>query len=129
MNNYTTYKKIVKILPEYVTKKLPEEVKVISIEEGESKTLNTRYRGKRHATNVLSFYYDKTYGEILVCESVIRREAKIAAHSYAFQMTWMIVHGMIHLSGLHHERSAVFAQRAATLEKRILNNFFGGDKR
>ena len=64
------------------------------------------------------------YGEIIVCPAVIRREAKAQKHSFDYQMTWMILHGMIHLAGVHHERSQLTTERVEILEKNILQRFF-----
>lgn len=90
------------------------------VSEKESARLNRAYRAKRTPANVLSFLYGKGYGEIIVCSSVIRREARAQKHSYKYQLAWMIVHGMIHLSGLHHEKSRMTAERVERLEKQIL---------
>jgi len=40
----------------------------------------------------------------------------------------MILHGMIHLSGLHHERSAAAAKKSEALERKILATIFNGAK-
>ena len=45
----------------------------------EGQTLNARYRGKRHATNVLAFAYDRNArieGDIVLCAPVVEREAR-----------------------------------------------------
>jgi|GEM_PF-1119003 len=67
---------------------------------------------------------DRLYGEIIVCPSLIRVEAKAQQHTFEYQMTWMIAHGMIHLSGLHHEVSAADSKKSEALEKKILQNLF-----
>ena len=90
------------------------------VSERESRKFNQKYRGKNKPANVLSFCYSKDYGEILVCPSVIRKEAKKQKNSYAYQMTWMILHGMLHLGGLHHEKSSALAKKAERIEKEIL---------
>lgn len=103
---------------------LPVEISVVSISEKESRLLNRRYRKKHKPANVLSFLYGPEYGEIIVCPSLIRREARKQGHTYQYQMTWMIVHGTIHLSGLHHERSRAAAERVEKLEQKILRTVY-----
>ena len=121
-------KNIVKLLPQAIRKGLPADIQIVEVSESESRRLNLIYRGKRKPANVLSFFYDKEYGEIIVCPALIRREAKAQGNSFEYQMTWMIVHGMIHLSGSHHEKSAVAAQQVSRLEQKILRTFFGSLK-
>lgn len=114
------YKKIVKVLPKNIQKKLPQNVAIVRIEEEESRMLNQRYRGKNVSTNVLSFRYGDDYGEILVCVSVIRREAQAHKHSYRYQLAWMITHGVLHLARMHHEESETTRRRVEKLENNIL---------
>ena len=121
MNPELLYKKIKRVFPQNLKQKLPKIVRIVLIDTETSRSINARFRKKRKPSNVLSFRYDSAYGEILLCAPIIRKEAYEKDNSYAFQMTWMIVHGMIHLSGLHHERSAVFEQRVMRLEQKILD--------
>lgn len=122
--NIAFSKEIVKNLPQAIAKRLPVEISVVSVSEKESAELNRRYREKDKTTNVLSFRYGKEYGEIIVCPAVVRREARRQKHTFRYQMTWMILHGMIHLSGLHHEQSPVAAKKTEAVEKRILDTIF-----
>ena len=115
--------KIVNNLPLTIQKRLPKEIAVIAVSEQESLKLNRRYRNKRKPTNVLSFRYDDTYGEILVCPAVILYEAKKQGNTQVFQMTWMVLHGMLHLAGLHHERSRVIGEKVERIEQEVLAAF------
>ncbi|MDZ4299392.1 MAG: rRNA maturation RNAse YbeY, partial [Candidatus Sungbacteria bacterium] len=54
-------------LPAIIKRRLPEEIAIVSVSSKESQKLNRLYRTKDRPTNVLSFFYDKTYGEIIVC--------------------------------------------------------------
>ena len=119
-------KEIVKKLPLGIRKRLPREIAVIAVSPQESLKLNRRYRNKRMPTNVLSFLYGPEYGEIIICPVIIRREAKEQRNAQAFQMTWMIVHGMLHLAGLHHEKSRIIAEKVERIEQEVLAVFFAG---
>lgn len=112
-----------KLFPATIQNKLPAQIAVVPVSARESLELNRRYRKKRKPANVLSFLYDREYGEIIVCPGLIRVEAKTQRHSFEYQMTWMIIHGMLHLAGVHHERSAAAAKRAARLEEEVLRKF------
>ena len=115
---------IVKHFSATLRKKLPKEIVVKEISAAESRGINREYRGRDKPANVLSFFYSKEYGEILVCPEVIWREAKERGNTQEFQMTWMIVHGMIHLAGVHHEKSAKAERKVEDMERKILGKLF-----
>ena len=127
-NNLSVLKEIVKYLPSAIKKQLPKEIAVIAISSQESLKLNRRYRHKRKPANVLSFLYGKEYGEIVLCSAIIKKDAKKQGNTEVFQMTWMVVHGMLHLAGLHHEKSNVIAQRTMRIENTVLDIFFNTSK-
>lgn len=116
--------KIRSLFPSALRSKLPREIRVISATEIVSRRLNRRYRAKDKPTNVLSFFYSPEYGEIIVCPAVIRVEAKTQANPLQYQMTWMVVHGMLHLSGVHHEHSRSAEARFQRIERRIMAGLF-----
>mgnify|MGYP003394811471 FL=1 len=116
--------KIRHVLPKNILAKLPQEIGVVLINTHTSQKLNLIYRGKNKPTNVLSFFYNYEYGEILICPEIVKKEAKKQGNSQEYQMTWMVLHGMLHLAGVHHEQSRVQARRFFELEKKILIKFF-----
>lgn len=115
---------LVKLVSASIRTRLPPDISVVLLTEKESRALNRRYRNNNKPTNVLSFRYNVEYGEILVCPEVIRREAKKQGNSFKYQMTWMILHGMLHLAGLHHEKSKQEAEKAEKTEDQVLKKFF-----
>ena len=116
----TLIKKIKESLPGSLRVKLPKEIGVVEIRPSQSSLFNKIYRGRKKSTNVLSFYYGSGYGEILVCPEIIRQEAKKQDNSFQYQMTWMILHGILHLAGVHHENSRALAKKAELIEQKIL---------
>ncbi len=124
--NLSFFKRIVKDLSSVIQRQLPKEVAVVALSPAKSRAINRRYRKKDRATNVLSFRYSPAYGEILVCPSVIRAEAKKQKHSFKYQMTWMVLHGMLHLSGLHHEESKTAEKKFVRIERSVLAKVFNG---
>jgi probable rRNA maturation factor len=67
-----------------------------------SRTLNTTYRGKNKPTNVLSFSLSKQSGEVVLCESVMKKEYKKFNMSYKKFVVYLLIHGMLHLKGYDH---------------------------
>ncbi|HBB56913.1 TPA: rRNA maturation RNase YbeY [Patescibacteria group bacterium] len=61
--------------------------------EAKMKQLNSLYRKKDYAANVLSFPYSKSEGEILINKTY---EKKAGEASYLF------IHSLLHLQGLSH---------------------------
>src|SRR3989344_3690407 len=67
-----------------------------------SREVNKKYRKKDKPTNVLSFLFDKKNGELLLCKSVIREEAKKLEYSFDVWLKSLAIHGMLHLKGMDH---------------------------
>jgi probable rRNA maturation factor len=88
----------------------------------EGRVLNASYRGKDHATNVLTFVYDDVdplAGDLVLCVPVIRREAREQRITFTAHCAHLVVHGMLHLQGFDHERPREAARMEAR-EARIL---------
>lgn len=128
-------KKVRRLLPRFLSIRLLRQMRIVEISARESRRLNYLYRKKDKSADVLSFRYGQDvsrrsprakadYGEILVCPEVIRREAKEQGNIYKYQMTWMIIHGMLHLAGMHHERSGAMRKKFERIEKSILRKLF-----
>lgn len=116
---------LVKLVPSSIRIRLPRDIYAVLLTSKESQFFNRRHRNKDKPANVLSLRYNADYGEILVCTEVIRREAKKQGNSFKYQMTWMILHGMLHLAGIHHESSRIMAERVEKLEHSILAKVIG----
>jgi probable rRNA maturation factor len=91
------------------------EVGVRVVGRAESRKLNAHYRGKDHATNVLSFPASSLpvpgpqvapLGDLVICPQVLRTEAREQNKSLRAHWAHLVVHGALHLIGYDHERSA-----------------------
>ena len=102
-----------------IFKKKNYPITVVFVSGEESRKLNKAHRQKNKPTNVLSFDYEAS-GELILCPEVIRKEAKKAGNSVKKQTALMIVHGLVHLSGLHHDQSGKKAEKAEKLEESVL---------
>jgi probable rRNA maturation factor len=92
-------------------------VTVRYVGEAEGRRLNREFRGKDHATNVLSFAYEEKplAGDIVICAPVVAREAAAQGKAIAAHHAHLLIHGALHLQGYDHEGSA---HAAAAMEKR-----------
>jgi probable rRNA maturation factor len=104
------------------------EICVRLVDEEEMTLLNEQYRDKQGSTNVLSFpaglpadIEHPLLGDIVICPSVVVREA--AQQNKQEQQHWahMLVHGSLHLLGYDHleEREAT---RMESMETTILQS-------
>jgi probable rRNA maturation factor len=86
------------------------EITVRLVGATESADLNKRYRGKRGATNVLSFTYDSApgkaglTGDLVICAPVVQGEAVQQDKRPRAHWAHMVVHGILHLRGFDHIR-------------------------
>ncbi|MBI2411334.1 MAG: rRNA maturation RNase YbeY [Candidatus Kerfeldbacteria bacterium] len=84
------------------------------------KIANQRYRHKNTPTDVLSFRYSDVSGEILLSADRIRAQAQAFGHTVQVEAAFMLVHGILHILGWDHERSAREAREMRQLEHTIL---------
>lgn len=66
--------------------------------------LNLTYRNIDKPTDILSFPLSKNEGEIYICKSESRKEAKKFDRSYDNFLDFLFIHGCVHLKG--HDHSA-----------------------
>ncbi len=85
-------------------------LRIVAAAEG--KRLNSKFRRKSQATNVLSFSYGSE-GDVVLCHPVIAREARAQGKSVAAHYAHLVVHGMLHLRGHDH----VTRKQAARMER------------
>lgn len=77
------------------------------VDEAESQSLNNQYRKKNEPTNVLSFLInDKPLlGDIILCHSVIKKEALAQKKSIDDHYAHLVIHGYLHLIGFDHTKN------------------------
>lgn len=85
------------------------ELLIRIVDAAEITELNKTYRGIDKATNVLSFPFDvpapvesDLLGDIIICASVVQREAGELNQSEDMHWAHMVVHGVLHLLGYDH---------------------------
>lgn len=81
------------------------ETTIRIVNEVEGQQLNSDFRHKHYATNVLSFVYasiPSVHGDLVLCAPVIHREAVDQGKPVLAHYAHMIVHGVLHLHGFDH---------------------------
>ncbi|MFA5742896.1 MAG: rRNA maturation RNase YbeY [Candidatus Paceibacterota bacterium] len=77
--------------------------------------LNRDRRGKDSATDVLSFEYFKDpgmkgemeiepLGEVVICPSYVEEQAKQNENTFQKELSFVLIHGILHLLGYDHEK-------------------------
>ena len=107
------------------------DVSVRIVDEQEMRALNRDYREQDKPTNVLAFPAGDAgfvppgetplLGDIVVCASVVTREAAEQGKPLEHHWAHMLVHGTLHLLGHDHATDAQ-AQTMEALERRILGS-------
>jgi len=96
---------------------LQMETKNVSVKicsDAEMRTFNKTYRGIDQTTDVLSFVLDfkephsnENYlGDIVISYQTAKRQANEHHQSLEDEMTFLLIHGLLHLSGYDHETLA-----------------------
>lgn len=67
-----------------------------------AQALNVKYRNKTYVPNVLSFPLTEGVGEIIICPTVAKREAKKFNLSVDGYIAYLFIHGLVHLKGHDH---------------------------
>lgn len=104
------------------------ELSVNLVGEAKIKNLNKKYRKKDKSTDVLSFPLGDGNGDIFICLSIAKKEAKRENISIQAKLAQLTVHGFLHLLGYGHPDDSVgtptLRRRGETmfkLEETILN--------
>ena len=111
------------------------ELAVRIVRPAESKRLNARYRGRNQPTNVLSFPLPempatapaahgvpRPLGDLVICASVVRDEARRQHKAIKAHWAHLVIHGALHLLGYDHERDDE-ARRMERREVAVLKRF------
>ena len=105
---------------------------IIIVDEETIHKLNKEYRGKDSVTDVISFALedDDTFveteyrilGDIYICLNKARSQAEEYGHSFLREISFLTIHGLLHLLGYDHmektEEEVMFK-----LQEMILNEY------
>jgi probable rRNA maturation factor len=112
-----------------ILKKLDQpraELSIALVGDAEMRPLNAKYRLKNKTTDVLSFAVEdqpsaasRLLGDVIISVEQARRQAKERSHSLRREMVTLLIHGILHLLGYDHERSARQAKIMFALERQL----------
>ena len=102
------------------------ELSLALIGNADMRKLNARYRRKDYPTDVLSFPVDgklpapnRLLGDVIISVEKAREQARERGRTRDEEMVTLLIHGIVHLLGYDHERSAKDARVMKRLENKI----------
>jgi probable rRNA maturation factor len=106
---------------------LRRTVNVLITGSGEMRRLNSRFRNKNKATDILSFPAQshvrgkaQLAGEIAISADIAVQNAARLGHSAALEIKVLVLHGILHLAGFDHERdNGEMARKEAKLRQEL----------
>ena len=104
------------------------ELSVVLVSDRRMRRLNREWRGRDRTTDVLSFSQregdgpspDGLLGDVIISVDSARRQAAARGESLAREGERLLIHGLLHLLGYDHERSAPEARRMQRKERALL---------
>lgn len=102
---------------------LKAELSLLLVNDAQIRRLNQRYRRINRPTDVLAFpmlegdvspLRSQLLGDVVISVETAKKQAKKEGHSLEREVKILLIHGILHLLGYHHEDS----EEAARLVKR-----------
>lgn len=85
---------------------------IVFLNDEEIHNMNREYRGVDRITDVISFAFEdnenlryndiRMLGDIYVCIPQMKRQAKSYGHSEKRELSFLVIHGLLHLLGYDH---------------------------
>jgi probable rRNA maturation factor len=117
------------ILKELVKEK--EALSLLFVNDRAIRKINREFRQIDSPTDVLSFSVvkhsphpdNKLLGDIVISVETAQKQAKSLGHSLEREITFLLIHGVLHLLGWDHERSLQEAKKMYKIQREILSVF------
>lgn len=104
---------------------------IIFVDEDTIQAINKDYRGIDKITDVISFALEdfddgveddvRMLGDIYVCIPRMKEQAILYGHSEKRELSFLCVHGLLHLLGYDHTKSKKDEEVMFALQEKILN--------
>ncbi len=103
--------------------KTSQELTIVFLDSTPARKLNKIYRKKNYATDILSFEGASPLelGELVICPQVLQKQAKEHDLSFKAELAYMLIHGVLHLLGYDHERSATEAKKMFQIQDQLFD--------
>lgn len=103
------------------------EISLLICDDAQIKELNKEYRQKDYATDVLSFPMSEDpyaeggmLGDIVISLDTAKKQAQEADIALEREISFLFIHGVLHLMGFDHELGADEEEEMFTLQEEIL---------
>lgn len=100
-----------------------QELTIVFLAKGPAKKMNSEFRKRDYATDVLSFEGGQpgVLGELVICPDVVKKQALEHGLSFREELGYMLLHGVLHLLGFDHEKSQKEAQVMFNLQDDVFD--------
>ena len=105
---------------------------IVFIDDEKMHELNKTYRGIDRTTDVLSFAFEdnnklcyniRQLGEIFVSIPRMQQQAKEYGHSESRELSFLVVHGLLHLLGYEHTKGEKEEKEMFSKQELVLDEF------
>lgn len=108
------------------------ELSILFVNDRKMRELNLRYRGKDKTTDVLSFPQIEQFkqfkrfelltslGDIVINLQQSKGQAKEHGLTFYGEVSWLLVHGLLHLLGYDHGKNKYQARKMREMEMELL---------
>ena len=109
-----------------------KEVSLRLVDNGIIREINRQYLGRDYATNVMSFSLSEgefgninpsVLGDIIISVEKALSDARKARMNFYDEVDFLMIHGLLHLTGYNHEDNAD-AEETSRMEKKERQVFF-----
>ncbi|MCM8816608.1 MAG: rRNA maturation RNase YbeY [Candidatus Omnitrophica bacterium] len=109
---------------EYFVPKIFNNINIVLVSDRKIKLLNNQFLGKNYPTDVLSFNLGST-AEIIISVETAQKQAKLIPHSIEDEIIYLIIHGVLHISGYNDNNPKNYDRMKSMQDKiflRVLKN-------
>lgn len=117
---------------------VPEHLTVVFVDPADMRKINWQFRRRRYTADVLSFLNLPGEGEIVICPSVLEKNARVGdlakdfLQDKASSLKWgfreecrlILIHGLLHLCGLDHSEVPSRREKMIRLQREIFLELF-----
>ncbi len=105
---------------------------IVFIDDEKMHELNKTYRGIDRTTDVLSFAFEdnnklcyniRQLGEIFISIPRMQQQAKEYGHSESRELSFLVVHGLLHLLGYDHTKGEKEEKEMFSKQELVLDEF------
>ena len=99
-----------------------KQISIALVGDKTIRELNKKYRGIDEETDILTFEGENGFfGELIIDLAQIKRQAKTYSQTFASELRFILVHGLLHLSGYDDKTEKVRLKMIKLAENFIKN--------